>query len=256
MQNDRMTRVPSLLVAALAGALTLAGCSGSDGGAEPDPGATSGRTAGGAPGATPYLPVPDGVELTEPGSQLAVDDHAVVAYRPRQDQVAALDIVVTKLEKTSIKDFAAWQLSDAQQASTPYYVRARVENVGDTDLGGRPVPLYVVNEDNVLLESTPFASSFQPCPSTPFPEKFAPGDTARVCLVYLAPDHGDLVSVSFRPEETFNPITWSGDVTKYEAPKADKSKSGTQGKGGTRGGKAGSGTGKTGTRSKGGTRGG
>ncbi len=89
-------------------------------------------------------------------------------------------------------------------------MRATIENVGDTDLGGRPVPLYVVNEDNVLLEATPFASSFKPCPSTPFPEKFGPGDTADVCLVYLAPDKGELVAVSFRPEETFNPITWTG----------------------------------------------
>ncbi|WP_049774315.1 MULTISPECIES: hypothetical protein [unclassified Nocardioides] len=251
-----MIRLTTLLGAAVAGALALGGCSGSDEGAQPEEQSTL-TVPPASTGATPYLPVPDGVELTEPGSQLAVGDHAVVAYHPRQEQVGALDIAVTRLEKTSIKDFSAWQLSDAQKASTPYYVRARVENVGDTDLGGRPVPLYVVNEDNVLLEPTPFASSFQACPSTPFPEKFAPGDTARVCLVYLAPDHGDLVSVSFRPEETFNPITWSGDVAKYEAPQADQPKSGTQGKGGTRGGKADPKAGKGGTRAgKGGTRGG
>ena len=98
-------------------------------------------------------------------------------------------------------------------------MRAVIKNVGDTDLGGRPVPLYVVNDDNVLLEATPFASSYQPCPSTPFPDRFKPGDRTRVCLVYLAPKHGQLVSVSFRPEETFNPITWMGDVDKYQPPK-------------------------------------
>lgn len=249
MHNDRMIRASTLLGAALAGALALGGCSGSDQGAQPETGGTPTAPVA-STGATPYLPVPDGVELTEPGSQLAVGDHAVVAYHPRQEQVAALDIAVTRLERTSIKDFSAWQLSDAQRGSTPYYVRARIENVGDTDLGGRAVPLYVVNEDNVLLESTPFASSFQACPSTPFPEKFAPGDTARVCLVYLAPDHGDLVSVSFRPEETFNPITWTGDVEKYVPPKdGGTSKSGPpQGKGGTRGGRGGAFAGKGGTR--------
>ncbi|HEY0949536.1 hypothetical protein [Nocardioides sp.] len=237
-----MIRVPALVAAALAGALVLSGCSGSD---EPEtptgdsPGATAPAPA---TSGTPYLPVPDGVELTEPGSQLAVGDHAVVAYEPRQDLVGALDIQVTGLEKTSIKDFSSWQLSDAQQKSTPYYVRARVENVGETDLGGRPVPLYVVNEDNLLLEATPFASSFKPCPSTPFPDKFKPGDIAKVCLVYLAPDRGDLVAVSFRPEETFNPITWTGEVEKYQPPKPDKkkgTKKGTKkGKGGNRSGGA------------------
>jgi hypothetical protein len=242
MQNDRMIRVPALVAAALAGGLALAGCSGSDDGAEPETPPSTGGSPTSVSMGPQYLPVPDGVELTEQGSQLAVGDHALVAYEPRQDLVGVLDIAVNRLETTTIKDFSAWQLSDAQQASTPYYVRARVENIGETDLGGRDVPLYVVNEDNVLLEPTPFASSFKPCPSTPLPEKFGPGDVARVCLVYLAPDHGDLVAVSFRRDETFNPITWTGDVEKYVAPKPagdSKTGGGKAGKGGTRGGKGG-----------------
>jgi hypothetical protein len=225
MDNDRMTSVPRVLALSAAAALVagalLTGCSSSDDGGSPDAGGSASATGGTS---SPYLPVPDGVELTEPGTQLQVGDHAIVAYRPRQDQVAALGIAVTSLERTSIKDFSAWQLSPAQKKSTPYYVRARVENVGDTDLGGRPVPLYVVNDKNVLLESTPFASSFKPCPSTPFPKKFGPGAKTNVCLVYLAPDHGDLVAVSFRPEETFNPITWTGDVQKYQPQQPDEKK--------------------------------
>jgi hypothetical protein len=204
----------------LAAALAVAGCSSSS---DDSPAPASGSPTPTA-SETPYLPVPAGVDLTPPGSQLSVGDHAVVAYEPRQGQVGALDIRVTKLETTSIDAFSAWQLNDEQKKSTPYYVRATIENVGDSDLGGRPVPLYVVNEQNVLLEPTPFASSFAPCPSTPFPDKFKPGDSTKACLVYLAPNHGDLVAVSFRPEETFNPITWTGDVEKYQAPKPEKSK--------------------------------
>ena len=218
VQNDRVKSVPALLGAALALTLALTGCSSSD---DSSSGASGGATAS----ASPYLPVPTGVELTTPGSELSVGDHAVVAYRPRQDQVAALDIQVTKLERTTVKSFSAWQLSNAQKRSTPYYVRATVKNVGDTDLGGRPVPLYVVNGDNVLLESTPFASSFEACPSTPFPKKFGPGATAQVCLVYLALDHGRLTAVSFRPDEKFDPITWTGDVTRYHAAKAKAKRS-------------------------------
>lgn len=224
MQNGRMTRVPLLGLVAAA-VLVLAGCSDDDPSAAPTE-----TTPTVVASATPYLPVPEGVELTKPGSQLNVGDHAVVAYEPRQDQVAALDIVVDKLEKTSIDDFSAWQLSDEQKKSTPYYVRVGIENVGDTDLGGRPIPLYVVNENNVLLESTPFASSFAPCPSTPFPEKFGPGDRTNACLVYLAPNRGELDAVSFRPEETFNPITWDGEVEKYVAPKPEKNQKGDKSK--------------------------
>lgn len=223
VQNGRMTRLP-VPALALGLLLALTGCSGSD--AEP---AADDSTSPTTASATPYLPVPEGVTLTAPGSQLAVGDRAVVAYEPRQEQVGTLDIDVTSLETTSIKDFSAWQLSEAQQRSTPYYVRATIENRGDSDLGGRPVPLYVVNEDDVLLEATPFASSFKPCPSTPFPDPFRPGDSADVCLVYLAPGKGDLVAVSFRPEETFNPITWTGAVRKYQEPEPEKK----QGKKGT-----------------------
>ncbi|GAB6986360.1 hypothetical protein [Nocardioides pyridinolyticus] len=217
-----MTR--ALLAALAVTAVVLSGCSSDDESpeaADPSTPATASDTA-------EYLEVPAGVELTEQGSQLAVGDHAVVAYQPRQGQIGALDIQVRQLEQASIDDLSAWQLSDAQKKSTPYYVDAVIENVGDTDLGGRAIPLYVVNEKNVLLESTPFASSFKPCPSTPFPKKFQPGDSGRFCLVYLAPEKGELVAVSFRPEETFNPITWTGEVEKPEPPK-EKGKGGKSG---------------------------
>lgn len=218
-----MTRV--FLAGLAAAVLVLAGCSSDD--AEPDAGSTTSPQASDEP--TSYLDVPEGVELTTPGSQLAVGDHAVVAYEPRQGLIGALDIQVRRLEQATIDDLSAWQLSEAQQKSTPYYVDAVVENVGDSDLGGRPVPLYIVNEENVLVESTPFASSFKPCPSTPFPKRFRPGDSERVCLVYLAPDKGDLVAVSFRPDETFNPITWTGEVVKPESGRKGKGKQGKQG---------------------------
>lgn len=215
-----MTR--AFLAGLAAAVLLLAGCSSDDG----DPSGSGSSTPASPDDTAEYLPVPAGVELTTPGSQLAVGDHAVVAYEPRQGQVGALDIQVRKLQQATIDDLSAWQLSDAQKKSTPYYVDVVVENVGDTDLGGRPVPLYIVNEDNVLVESTPFASSFKPCPSTPFPEKFKPGDSVRTCLVYLAPDKGELVAVSFRPDETFNPITWTGDVEKPATSGKGKGKDG------------------------------
>ena len=211
----------SLLALVVAGSLTLAGCSGSDG--EPASTSGSGTIGDDTASASPYLPVPDGVTLTPQGTQLEVGDPAVVAYEPRQDEVGALDLTVTKLEKTTTKKtLSSWQLTDAQKASTPYFVHVTVENVGESDLGGRRVPLYVVNEDNLLLESTPFASSFKACPSTALPKPFGPGKTAKMCLVYLAPDHGSLEAVSFRPDEDFNPITWTGEIEKYVAPKPKK----------------------------------
>lgn len=213
-------------LAVLVSAALLAGCSGSD---DPDASGSSGSPSGSA-SASPYLPVPDGVTLTPQGTHLEVGDPAVVAYEPRQDEIGVLDLTVTKLERTTTKKtFAAWKLTDAQQKSTPYFVRVRVKNLGDSDLGGRRVPLYAVNEDNLLLESTPFASSFEACPSTALPEKFGPGAKTNVCLVYLAPNRGSLEAVSFRPEETFDPIYWTGKVEKYVPPSKATKASGRKG---------------------------
>jgi hypothetical protein len=235
--RSRLAPAGVLLATGVAVALVLGGCSGSDstssaGGA---PSATSGSStssgaspSGSAPGsssaaASPYLPVPDGVQLTAQGSKLSVGDHAVVAYEPRQDSVGVLDIKVTKLERTTFKrSFQGWQLDDATRRTTPYFVTVKVVNVGKTDLGGRPVPLYIVDGHNTLIESSTFASTFKPCPSGPFPKKFRPGSTLWTCQVYLAPKHGDLTAVSFRPTQDFNPITWTGDITTASAPTSGK----------------------------------
>jgi hypothetical protein len=215
-QPSTTARLLGVCALALAVVATLSGCSGD--GSDSDGGSAKATTASAS--ATPYLPVPAGVELTPQGEQLKVGDAAVVAYEPRQDEVGVLDLNVTKLERTTVRrSLSAWQLTPAQKKSTPYFVHVSVKNVGESDLGGRRVPLYVVNEHNVLLESTPFASSFTACPSTALPPKFGPGATADMCLVYLAPDSGTLEAVSFRPEETFDPILWTGEITRYVPPK-------------------------------------
>lgn len=218
----------SLVALALAGALALSGCSG---GGEP----TGTKTTSGSPSAPvsspAYLDVPEGVTLTAQGGQLAVGDHAVVAYEPRQGEVGVLDLRVTKLEKTTFKrSFAGWKLDKATKQATPYFVHVTVANVGDTDLGGRRVPLYIVDGTNTLIESSTFASTFKPCPSDPLPATFDNGARAKVCLVYLSPERGELTAVSFRPTQEFDPITWTGPVTKVAIPKPPKAKKGKNSK--------------------------
>jgi len=216
-------------VAALAlGAALLTGCSSDDGGntssgdassaATTSPGASDSSSGaepgdGGSETAEPYLPVPEGVELTPPGTELEVGDSAVVAWEPRQKTVGVLEITVKRLERTTFeKSFEGWKLEPAVRRTTPYFVRARVANVGDTDLGGVEVPLYIVDAKNTLVRYSRFASTFKPCDSRDLPKRFRPGQERDVCLVYLAPDRGKLTAVSFRPTEEFDPITWTGKV--------------------------------------------
>jgi hypothetical protein len=172
------------------------------------------------------LLVPDGVTLTDQGSSLEVGDTATVAYEVRQGVVGVLDITVTRLEKTTFAEsFVGWDLPEETRTAKPYFVRATVLNRGETDLGEvRLQPLYVLDGTDTLVESTLFGSTFKPCHPDAFPAPFPPGATADVCLVYLAPDKGDLVAASFRPTEADVPITWTGEVKQPKPPKDDNDK--------------------------------
>jgi hypothetical protein len=220
------------VVALVASAGLLTGCS--DDEKDPDAGGSgspSGSESSSAPeSATPSLPVPDGVELSPEGSQLAVGETATVAYEVKQGEVGVLDMTVTRLEKTSFrKSFVGWDLDPGQKKSNPYFVRATVTNRGLTDLGGRRVPLYIVDGNNTLVEPTTFASAFPPCEPGSFPKKFPPGKTTKVCLVFLSPQKGALTAVSFRPTQEFDPITWTGELQDPKPPKPPKGQGGGNG---------------------------
>lgn len=219
MHNDRMPLralrggARPFVGLALVSVLALSGCSGGD--EDPKADETSDGTSASASD-EPYLPVPDGVELTDQGSELDLGDKATVAYEPRQDEVAALELTVTRIDEASFKLFVGWKLSAETKKTTPYFVHVKVKNVGDTDLGGRPVPVYGVDGTNKLIEASTFASTFKPCPSEPLPKKFRTGDSVKTCLVYLAPDKGEITAAEFRPVEEFDPIIWTGKITRPE----------------------------------------
>jgi len=237
LHNDRvLSRVGSLVaVVLLASGALLSGCSDDDNGPDLDDDAASSSSS--AASTEPSLPVPEGVELTAEGSQLSVGDTATIAYEVRQGVVGVLDIRVTRMEKTSFKQsFVGWDLDHGQKKSNPYFVRATITNRGEVDLGGRRAPLYIVDGTDTLVESTTFASAFKPCEPGPFPETFLPGSRAKVCLVFLSPKKGDLVAVSFRPTQDFDPITWTGELKDPKPlPKPDKPGKGGKGDQGDQG---------------------
>ena len=224
-----MLRRASRAVAALAAALVLAACSGGDGssgsGSPTGDAAQEGTSAASSGDATsgsepsPYLPVPAGVELTDPGSELGFGEQATVAWRPEKKQVGVLNIKVRKVVAADIKALQNWQLDAAGRGSSLYYVTMTVANVGDQDLSGQRIPLYVLDGANALVESSAFKKEFKPCASPALPDGFVTGEKVTVCQAYLVPKRGTVVAVSFRPTEKFNPITWVGNVTEPRKPK-------------------------------------
>lgn len=230
MHNDRVpilprTRsltAPRLAAVAVAAGLVLSGCSGGGGDvpAEGLPSVSNDASQSESP--TSDVSVPDGVEVTAQGSDLEFGDSAVVAFEPDQTRGTLLGLTVKSARKGRLDDFKGFILDDPyKRKANYYYVKVSVENVGEGDVGGSPVPLWGVNGENTLLPAVNFTTDFKQCASTPLPKRFAAGDSIDTCLVYLSPDGGSLAAVSFRPDQAFDPIEWTGEI---KPPKKDQPK--------------------------------
>lgn len=214
-------------LAAVAG-LTLAGCSSATD--EPSGGEAPSVSASPTESPTADVSVPEGVAVTAQGTNLAFGDPAVVAFEPDQKRSTLLELTVRKAREGSLDDFKQFILDDKyEREASYYYVKVTVENVGEGDVGGAPVPLWGVNAENTLLPAVNFTTEFKKCASTPLPKKFGAGDSVSTCLVYLSPDHGSLESLSFRPDQAFDPIEWTGTIEPAKVEKKDTKKGSKKG---------------------------
>ena len=231
MQNVPVLRVlrrPVLPLAAVtvAAALVLAGCS-SDASTKDAAGDSSASaSASSSPSGSSTVAVPDGTSVTDQGSKLSYGETGTVIFEPSQGRGTVLQLTVKSVRQGSLDDFKGFILDDSyKQKASYYYATVSVKNVGEGDVGGVGVPLWGVNAANTLLPAVNFTTSFKPCPSKPLPKSFPKGATLSTCLVYLSPDKGKLVSVSYRPSQEFNPITWTGDIaTPKPTPKKKPAK--------------------------------
>ncbi|HET7534401.1 MAG TPA: hypothetical protein VFJ83_14705 [Nocardioidaceae bacterium] len=205
----------------LAAALVLASCGGDGEKAAESPAVTT------SPSPSSTVNVPETVELTDVGADLAFGDPATVIHEPDQKSGTVLELTVKKATEGTIKDFSGFILDDYTRTSTPYYVDVTVKNVGEGTLAGGAVPLWGVDAKNTLLPPASFTTTFDRCPSEPLPQKFEPEASFSTCLVFLAPDKGTMEAVSFRPNQEFDPIRWTGEITTPKpAPKKSEKKSG------------------------------
>ena len=230
MQNVpvlRALRRPVLPLAAVttAAALALGGCSSE--GATKDAGSSSSDAASSSASPSPSstVPVPEGTDLTEQGGKLSFGDTGTVIFEPSEGRGTVLQLTVKSVKQGNLDDFKGFILDDSyKQKASYYYATVTVKNVGEGDVGGVGVPLWGVNSANTLLPAVNFTTSFKPCSSKPLPKSFPKDATLSTCLVYLSPDKGKLESVSYRPSQEFNPITWTGDITTPKPTPTKKTK--------------------------------
>lgn len=166
-----------------------------------------------------------GSELsTEPGTELRFGDSAVLAWQPTQELAGQLELAVEAVAEQRQSVFDGWVRDAAMAAARPYFVTVTLGNVGDTDLGGQDVPLYLRDTDGTLGAPWTLGGDFTACQSGPLPVPFEAGAEAEMCLVYLVPDGGRVRDLVFEPSEGYDPITWTGDVEEPVRPRKDAGK--------------------------------
>lgn len=208
------------LVGLLLAASTLTSCSLTR--QPPSATGTTGATASPTGTSSVTVSSPGGTS-TPAATRLRFGQSIARDWSPRQGVTGRISLRVTAIEQAEWTAFQGWQVSRAtRRATRPYFIRATVANVGTADLGGYPVPLYALDNREELVEASTFGStsgnlSFGPCHPDRLPASFKHGATLRGCLVMLVPRRSAMVGASFRPEQTAEPVTWSGRIQRPTA---------------------------------------
>ena len=165
--------------------------------------------ATGSEATTPAVPVPDGVELTDPGSSLEVGDTATAVYEAGRERASVVAVTVDGIRRGTPADLRGFSLSPSAARSTPWYVRAVMRDVGKGQLGRAPVPVYGYDSKDTYFPPARIEGGLDVCPAAEPPAHFGPGDTLRTCLVFFVPPKVRLEAVQLRAEKGVEPISWS-----------------------------------------------
>jgi hypothetical protein len=171
---------------------------------------TGTSTSGGAIGAAPSK---HGV--TAPGTKLSVGQSARVPYHkagaPGTAPSSTLAVTVQSFDKGSLSDFNGIELDATQKASTPYYVKVHVTNLGPgaIDVDGSAAAIEGVDSTGNNQSSVTFIGDFPRChdaaSTTPIPS----GKGYDDCLTFLIP--GGIKAISYNGSDAYidSPVTWA-----------------------------------------------
>ncbi|HEX2176269.1 MAG TPA: hypothetical protein VHG70_10190 [Nocardioidaceae bacterium] len=140
--------------------------------------------------------------------QLALGEDASVTLQGRGGESAEVGIAVTDVTRGRIRHLADFRLDAQARRSTPYYATVRITNNGRADLGGRRVTLWGLDSQGTVLPPADVVGTFRRCQNEPLPRRFRRGDSARTCLLYLAPEGTTLDAVQYRFNSNRPPYSW------------------------------------------------
>ncbi|SDJ08302.1 hypothetical protein SAMN04488074_101461 [Lentzea albidocapillata subsp. violacea] len=151
-------------------------------------------------------PVPAGGDVTAPGSKLKVGARAVIPVATG-DKTGTIAITVT-IEAGEKADLA--KFGDKAKHLTPFYLRAKVENLSGTDLSFTSIGLRGLGEDGkgtgvIISGDTP------KCDSTSAPKTFkTAGETYETCVLSAAQDGLKVAAAEYNRGDDYvkSPVVW------------------------------------------------
>jgi hypothetical protein len=150
-----------------------------------------------------------------PGTKLTIGQPATVAYRPpgttNGSKNATLRLTVASFEKGALSDFNGIKLDASQKASTPYYVKVHVTNLGPhtIDVDGTSAAVEGVDNTGNTQQSITFIGDFPRCTDKASTTPMPTGQSYDNCLTFLVP--GGITKVAYSGTDDYinSPVTWS-----------------------------------------------
>jgi hypothetical protein len=124
-----------------------------------------------------------------------------------------LTVQVQSMTKGTLADFNGIQLDATEKASTPFYVKAKITNLGpgkintsDNDPG---IQIEGVDKTGQTQQSVTFLGDFPKCDEKSAPNPMGVGSSFETCLTFLVP--GGITKVAYTGTESYidKPVTWS-----------------------------------------------
>jgi hypothetical protein len=205
----------ALAAAALAGGLAACGGSSSSSSATSAAAPSPATTASTANAAATTTPASSSGGIAAPGTKLSVGQSAKVNYNPagstEKSKASTLLVTVQSFDKGTLSDFNGIQLDANEKASTPYYVKVHVTNLGPAtiDVDGSAAAIEGVDNTGNNQSSVTFIGSFPKCPDAASTTPIGTGKGYDDCLTFLVP--GGITKVSYNGTNDYidSPVTWA-----------------------------------------------
>jgi hypothetical protein len=217
--------LPALAVAALAvGAAGCGSSSSSSSSAAPAAATTSAASssATSAAGATSTAAAssssPSQGATAKPGTSAKAGQAVTVGYSTttkagKPGPSYKLSVTVTSIQKGSLSDFNGIKLDATEKASTPYYVKVSMTNLGPGKIASTDndpaIAVQGVDSTDQTQESVTFFGDFPRCNEATTPNPLASGKSFTTCLTFLVP--GGIKRVAYTGTEAYvtTPVTWA-----------------------------------------------